>query len=116
MTDDHLRNHAFLHMSGGWALSPAYDLNPVPVDVKPRILSTAIAPDDATASLDLALEMAPYFELDVAVARATIAKFGQKTMAWRQVAKSCGLTGAAVEPMASAFEHSDLELALRFQG
>ena len=115
-TDDHLRNHAFLHMPGGWTLSPAYDLNPVPAEVKPRILSTAIAPDDATASLDLALEMAPYFELDTAVARATITKFAQKTMAWRQVAKSCGLTGAEVEPMASAFEHSDLELALRLQG
>lgn len=30
-TDDHLRNHGFLHRPGaGWALSPAYDLNPFP--------------------------------------------------------------------------------------
>jgi len=33
-TDDHLRNHAFLYESQkGWRLSPAYDMNPVPVDV-----------------------------------------------------------------------------------
>ena len=36
-TDDHLRNHAFLYEGqGGWRLSPAYDLNPVPTDIKPR--------------------------------------------------------------------------------
>jgi hypothetical protein len=32
----------------GWRLSPAYDLNPVPTDVQPRILSTAITEDDNT--------------------------------------------------------------------
>ena len=42
-TDDHLRNHAFLYSGpDGWRLAPAYDLNPVPVDIKPRILTTAI--------------------------------------------------------------------------
>ena len=55
-TDDHLRNHAFLHVPGlRLALSPAYDLNPVPTDVAPRILATAICLDDATASLETGL-------------------------------------------------------------
>ena len=41
-TDDHLRNHGFLHVPGrGWTLSPAYDLNPTPTDLKPRVLATA---------------------------------------------------------------------------
>ncbi|HEY4000607.1 MAG TPA: type II toxin-antitoxin system HipA family toxin, partial [Candidatus Xenobia bacterium] len=48
-TDDHLRNHGFLHEAAGWRLSPAFDMNPVPVEVKPRILSTAISEADATA-------------------------------------------------------------------
>ena len=53
-TDDHLRNHAFLYAGpAGWRLAPAYDVNPVPVDIKPRVLSTAIDLDDATASLEL---------------------------------------------------------------
>ena len=44
-TDDHLRNHAFLYEGNdGWRLSPAYDLNPVPPDLKPRILSTRSIP------------------------------------------------------------------------
>ena len=115
-TDDHLRNHAFLRAPDGWALSPAYDLNPVPADVKPRILSTAIVPDDPTASLDLALEAAPYFQLDAAAARATAAKIGRTTATWRSVASSFGLPNTETERMASAFEHEDLERALRLRG
>ena len=29
-TDDHLRNHGFLHEQGGWHLSPLFDVNPNP--------------------------------------------------------------------------------------
>ena len=72
-TDDHLRNHAFLYEGqNGWRLSPAYDLNPVPIDIKPRILTTAIAEDDTTASLDLAFRVAAYFELTDDRARAIV--------------------------------------------
>ena len=113
--DDHLRNHGFLHEQGcGWTLSPAYDLNPVPVDVKPRILQTTIDLDDATASLDLALEVAPYFELDDAEARSTIAEVAKATANWRQTARSYRLSSNETQRMATAFEHEDLELARRF--
>jgi serine/threonine-protein kinase HipA len=60
-TDDHLRNHGFLYQGQeGWRLSPAYDLNPVPTDIKPRILSTAINEEDTTAPLELAFEVGGY--------------------------------------------------------
>ena len=115
-TDDHLRNHAFLHVPGcGWTLSPAYDLNPVPTDVAPRILRTAIHPDDATASLELALEVAPYFEMDDASAQATAAEVARGTALWRRTAKSYGLASAETSRMAGAFEHADLELAQRLR-
>ena len=29
-TDDHLRNHGFIHIEQGWQLSPAYDIVPQP--------------------------------------------------------------------------------------
>lgn len=29
-TDDHLRNHGFLHVSGAWSLAPSFDVNPTP--------------------------------------------------------------------------------------
>lgn len=115
-TDDHLRNHAFLHEPGcGWVLSPAYDLNPVPPDVAPRILRTAIDLDDATASLELALEVAPYFEMDDALAQAMVAEIARGTAPWRRTAESYGLASAETSRMAGAFEHADLELVRRLR-
>ncbi len=112
-TDDHLRNHGFLWMGpAGWRLSPAYDLNPVPADIKPRVLSTAIDLDDRTASLALALQVAAYFELRKAEAHKIAGQVGHAVAAWRRRAAKLGLTPAGIERMASAFEHEDLEAAL----
>ncbi len=58
-TDDHLRNHGFVYDGPrGWGLSPVYGVNPVPEDIKERILTTAITEEDATASLELAFLVA----------------------------------------------------------
>jgi serine/threonine-protein kinase HipA len=114
-TDDHLRNHGFLYEGrDGWRLSPAYDLNPVPVDIKPRILSIAINEDDSTASLPLALGVAEYFELDAGRAREIAAQVGKAVSKWRDVAVRHGLTHSDADRMASAFEHRDLEIARAF--
>lgn len=114
-TDDHLRNHGFVYAGpGGWRLSPAYDMNPVPTDIKPRVLTTAINLDDGTASLDLALEVAAYFELNPAEARKIAAETGRAVAAWRTEAAELGLTKAEIERMASAFEHGDLKAAQAF--
>jgi serine/threonine-protein kinase HipA len=112
-TDDHLRNHGFL-LTGptGWRLSPAYDLNPVPTDIKPRILTTAIDLDDGTASLRLALDVAGYFELTSRDATRIASEVGKAVAAWRRVAAKLGLTGAEIDRMSSAFEHEDLKAAL----
>lgn len=111
-TDDHLRNHGFLYAGqAGWRLSPAYDLNPVPTDIKPRVLTTAIDLDDITASLDLALEVAGYFELRPEGARQIARQVGKAVARWRTVAAKLGLTTAEIELMASAFEHADLKAA-----
>jgi len=111
-TDDHLRNHGFLYAGrDGWRLSPAYDLNPVPTDIKPRILATAINEDDNTASLPLALDVAGYFELDGASARKIAAEVGNAVANWRDEAGRHGLSKAEIDRMASAFEHEDLRLA-----
>jgi serine/threonine-protein kinase HipA len=112
-TDDHLRNHGFLWDGpAGWRLSPAYDLNPVPTDIKPRVLSTAIDLDDGTASLKLALEVAGYFELTAGEARQIAAEVGKAVATWRRAAAKLGLTGSEIDRMASAFEHEDLRGAL----
>jgi len=113
-TDDHLRNHGFLYDGPeGWRLSPAYDLNPVPVDLKPRVLSTALGlEEDRTASLDLALESAAEFDLSHAEARALARAVADVVATWRSVATQQGATAREIERMASAFEHADLTSAL----
>jgi serine/threonine-protein kinase HipA len=109
-TDDHLRNHGFLYADsgGGWRLAPAYDLNPVPTDIKPRILTTAISYEDGTASLALALSVAERFELRKNDARDIIREIGNAVVRWREEAIAVGISRAEIDRMASAFEHDDL--------
>ena len=112
-TDDHLRNHGFLYEgSDGWRLSPAYDLNPVPTDIKPRILTTAINEDDSTASLALAMDVARYFELDTTRAREIAAQVANPVSKWRKEAARHGISKNEIDRMSSAFEHEDLKEAL----
>jgi serine/threonine-protein kinase HipA len=111
-TDDHLRNHGFLYdPAGGWRLAPAYDLNPKPVDIKPRILTTAIDEEDGTASLDLALATAAHYKLKPEMARRIMREVGAAVARWREAAGALGLSKNSIERMASAFEHEDLRQA-----
>jgi len=111
-TDDHLRNHGFLYAGqAGWRLSPAYDLNPVPVDIKPRILTTAINEDDNRASLALAMDVAGYFDLEAKAAKKIAAEVARAVSRWREEAARRGLTKSEIERVASAFEHQDLKQA-----
>ena len=112
-TDDHLRNHGFLYGSHeGWRLSPAYDLNPVPVDIGPRVLSTAIDLDDPTASIDLVSETAESYGLKPPDAQGIALEVAQAVSGWREAAARLGIVAREIERMASAFEHKDLEKAL----
>jgi len=111
-TDDHLRNHGFLYSGqDGWRLAPAYDLNPVPVDIKPRVLATTIDFDDGTATLDLAMQVAAYFGLRTAEAREIARDVGRAVSRWRREAEHIGIASAQADRMASAFEHDDLRAA-----
>jgi len=111
--DDHLRNHGFLWRGAdGWRLSPAYDLNPVPQDVKARILSTNIDLDEGTCSLDLLRGSAGYFGLSAAEARSTVSDVAGAVADWREAAARRGAPAAEIRRMESAFEHADLREAL----
>jgi len=112
--DDHLRNHGFLWLgSAGWSLSPAYDLNPVPTDLKARVLTTNIDLDEGTCSIDLLEGAAGHFGLGLAAARSIIKDVAQATSSWRAVARDVGVRSSEINRMASAFEHDDLARALK---
>ena len=111
--EDHLRNHGFLWLgNAGWSLSPAYDLNPVPTDLKARVLTTNIDLDEGTCSLDLLEAASEFFALTLAQARAIIKEVATVTAKWRSTAIAVGARPAEIARMASAFEHDDLTRAL----
>lgn len=113
--DDHLRNHGFLWQSrNGWTLSPAFDLNPVPVDVKQRILTTTISPHDGTCDIGLVVEVAGYFGLGERDAKQIVKEVVSATSGWRDVASTLGASKSEISRMQSAFEHDDMTKALAF--
>jgi serine/threonine-protein kinase HipA len=113
-TDDHLRNHGFLwHSSLGWSLSPAFDLNPVPVEIKPRILSTSIDLDDPTASIETAFEVAGHFSLTLKAAKSIAQQVAKTTARWSKQAATLGVPARHIAAVASAFEHRDAQIALK---
>ncbi len=112
--DDPLRNHGFLWAGkAGWILSPAYDLNSVPTDLKPRFLSTNIDLDEAACSLDLLESAGGYFGLGLKEARMILREVAQVTKNWRAIAADVGVKASEMNRMATAFEHEDLNHALK---
>jgi serine/threonine-protein kinase HipA len=108
-TDDHLRNHAFLREHDGWALSPAYDLNPNPDN--PGRLSTAIDIDDNRASIETALSVSDYFRLPAAEARGIVGDVERATAHWRHEAAGLGLPRQQIDRMADAYETAERRTA-----
>jgi serine/threonine-protein kinase HipA len=110
-TDDHLRNHGFLHeRAESWALSPAFDLNPNPAP-GPKELSTAIDFNDTHASIDTLMGVADFFRLNAQEAADVLAQVTSAAGHWRATAASHGLRQAEIEAMAPAFEHAERDRA-----
>lgn len=100
-TDDHMRNHGFLFKEDGWHLSPLYDVNPVPEGDE---LSLCVNEDDATISLELALEIAPYCGINAKAAEAMSAEILRTVREnWSRLATKYGLSRSAQEYMRPAF-------------
>lgn len=100
-TDDHLRNHGFLHIQSGWRLSPLYDVNPSPYGDS---LSLAIAFDDHLMSIETALETASLYRLKTTAAKRIAADMAAVIRSnWQPFARQNGLSRAAVEAMRPAF-------------
>jgi serine/threonine-protein kinase HipA len=111
--DNHLRNHGLMLGETGWRLCPAYDVNPEPEPLKPRELLLSIDGIDNSATLEIALGAADAFGLDPAAARSAARHMAQVVATWRDRANALRLPAKEIAKMAKAFEHEDLEAALR---
>ena len=109
-TDDHLRNHGFLRATtGGWSLSPAFDINPNP-EPGPKFLNTSIDGRSNAASIELLLGVAEFFRLDQEEARGILVEVSEATSRWQEVAQRLGLDRASINEMRHAFEHQSADL------
>ena len=101
--DDHLRNHGFLYeRDNKWRLSPAYDLNPIPLAEKARELTTWISEEGPDADLDLARSAAPYFALDAFRANAIIDEIATALDGWRDIARELRMSASDLAVYATA--------------
>lgn len=102
-TDDHLRNHGFIMEDGGWRLSPVYDINPNPYG---QGLSLNISEESNSLSLELCLEVAPYYRWQTKAAEEFIRSASTIIGKWRIIANRLGISSTEQTLLASAFEHS----------
>ena len=104
-TDDHLRNHGFVLINGGWQLSPLYDVNPVPYGNE---LALCVDTTDASISTDLAIETAKYYGIDNETAKKHAGDILTTVKGnWESVAAKCGLGRGEIENMRPAFRESE---------
>ncbi len=109
-TDDHLRNHGFLRERTGWALSPAFDLNPNPE--APGTLTTSIDTDgDPGASIEHAMHSAAPYRLSPTRAIEIVDEVERATATWRAAATRLGLPAREIELMRAAFDTPERETA-----
>ncbi|ROS77786.1 serine/threonine-protein kinase HipA [Curtobacterium sp. PhB130] len=102
-TDDHLRNHGFLRDRGGWALSPAFDLNPNP-DTAAR-QTTIVGTDHGRSQAEGLIAFAELCRLSPTQARAELTVIVGALDRWRDVAAANGVRSSDL----TRFEHSFVE-------
>ena len=97
-TDDHLKNHALLHLGGQWRLSPAFDVVPTPEGMDFQAIGIGVSggsPDRVNL-----LSQAPRFGLDASSALAILDQVLACTATWRQHFSACGISDANIEYLA----------------
>ena len=101
--DDHPRNHALLHTKGGWRLSPAYDIVPVPlVSLERRDLALAVGRFGRVAGLYNILSQCDAFGLTKEEAQALIDGMLAVVRGWREFFLQRGVEHRSIEMLEQA--------------
>ena len=100
-TDDHLKNHGFLHRRGQWRLSPAYDIVPN-IEIF-GVQAISVGRYGTTASLDNLLTQAGRFGLDDANARQIAAEVGGALSGWKAHFRNHGVSQKDIDRLEPCF-------------
>lgn len=98
--DDHLRNHGFIYQTGGWVLSPAYDINPV---TPAEGLRLNITDTDNRLDYALAMDVIDFFQLERPEAEKIKSEVVKSVSQWKSIATEIGLSRGEQNLMAFAF-------------
>ena len=104
--DDHLRNHGFLYR-GGWMLSPAYDIVPVPSRRKPQDtfhLSLQVGDQGSAATMANLLSRCERFSLQREQALEIIGRVEEAVRGWEQELHRAGVSRNDLEAVRWCFE------------
>ncbi|HIF9251119.1 TPA: HipA domain-containing protein [Photobacterium damselae] len=86
--DDHLRNHGFILEATGWRLSPAYDINPT---LNATGLHLTIDETSNAIDINLAFEVADYFQVKAQKAHEIFQQLIQIVSGWESLAQKVGI-------------------------
>jgi serine/threonine-protein kinase HipA len=101
--DDHPRNHALLHARGGWRLSPAYDILPVPrASVERRDLALEVGRFGRAASLYNLFSQCEAFDLTRDEAKAIVDGMLIVVRTWREFFIERGVEQRSIEMLEQA--------------
>jgi serine/threonine-protein kinase HipA len=106
--DDHLRNHGFLHVDGGWNLSPLYDVVPKPQIGLERRLALGVGDDGRAATLANCLSGARHFDLTNEEAKKRLVRMaGQVAAGWEEQFAAASIGAADRARFATCFRQAD---------
>lgn len=106
-TDDHLRNHGFLHDGAGWRLSPAYDIVPFPQQTSNRELALGVGSDGRAATLSNARSECEAFGLTPKQAEAAIRAMQKVVRGWPALFASVGMSKRDTERLTTCFAQAE---------
>ena len=115
--DDHLQNHGFLYVGNNrWRLSPAFDINPQPLR-HPHLKTGISELSGNAASIDAAVDAAPYFGVAQDTAVKTLkAMLDVIEREWRGLCRDAGMTDGDISYYEPAFTHGEARVAARITG
>ena len=102
-TDDHLRNHGFVHEADGYRLSPAYDIVPTPMQAMERFQHLSVGKQGRLSTLENALSRPGFFGLSHDAAHKIIEEMVSVVAQWREFFVGEGVSAKDIETLERAF-------------
>lgn len=104
-TDDHPRNHGFVHSKKGYRLSPVYDLVPKPETGTTRYLAMAFGNQGRAFNIQNLFSRSEVFDLTAEKAAFIYEKQKAEISNWRSFYSSNGLGPSDMQYLENAFNH-----------